>query len=309
MAPLQPGLTACAPIATGRQFRSESTPRAPADGLRDGENVGVTPDEILREMARTYQTLDRWRSLLADGVVLAHGSELQRQDDEWPFIPSSTIALAGLATAREHLHAIRLLVATRQLFPSATSTLARAALVGAAQTVWTLVPDPHEERMRRSASLAREDYRHHISYAQFAINGATAVELHSLADQELEHLSVRFGEVSTLAAKYGGAIRINITDDVLPAAVKATSIEVEFQDQVQLRWRAMSGSAHSLLWPQFGQSGTAVGAADERGVGQVVVRGDVERLGVDYFSAYHVAVQGWSLFARRAGRPDLIVGE
>jgi hypothetical protein len=279
-----------------------------ADVLFDGENVGVTPDDMLQALADTRQTLDRWRSLVANGVTATQGSELQRQDDEWPFVPSSTIALAGLAAAREHLHAIRLLVDARQLFPSATSTLARAALVGAAQTVWMLVPDGHDERMRRSASLAREDYRHHINYAEFAINHAETLELHPLADQQLEGLRLRLDEVTALAVKHGGAIRINITDDVLPIAVTATTNQREAQDEMQLRWRAMSGSAHSLLWPHFGHDGTSVGAADERGVGQVVVRGDVARLAMDFFSAYHVAQRGWDLFAQRAGRPELAAG-
>ena len=67
----------------------------------------------------------------------------------------------------------------------------------------------------------------------------------------------------------------------------------------------MSGSAHSLLWPYYGHAGTRTHSVDDDGVGRTVIGGDVERLSMDYFSAFHVASCGWRLFAERAGRPDL----
>lgn len=264
----------------------------------------MTEDETLRMIRDTYRTLDRWRDIGASGVVITHGSELQLQDVEWPYVPSSTVALVGLGTAREHLHAIRLLIAARELFPSATATLGRAALIGAAQTVWMLAPDDHAERMRRSASLVREDYRHHLNYGEFAA-GADTVEMHPTADDQLARLNERFDAVVALADCYGGASRINMTDDVLPVALAATTSEKTFQQQVQLRWRQMSGSAHSLIWPHYGHADTRADSVDSAGIGYTVDGGDVERLGMDYFSAYHVAERGWRLFGQRGGRPDL----
>jgi hypothetical protein len=264
----------------------------------------VTEDETLQLVRDTYPTLDRWRELGASNVVITHGSELQLQDVEWPYVPSTTVALVGLVTAREHLHAIRLLIAARELFPSATATLGRAALIGAAQTVWMLAPDDHDERIRRSASLVREDYRHHLNYGEFAV-AADTVEMHPTADEQLERLNERYNSVTALAERYGGASRINMTDDVLPAALAATTSEREFQQQVQLRWRQMSGSAHSLLWPHYGHAGTTTDSVDSSGIGYTVDGGDVDRLGMDYFSAYHVAACGWRLFGQRGGRPDL----
>ena len=151
----------------------------------------MTENETLDAIAATYPTLDRWRELLAEGVVITHGSELQRQDEEWTYVPSSTVALLGLGAAREHLHAIRLLIDTNELFPSATATLGRAALVGAAQSVWMLAPDDHAERMRRSASLVREDYRHHLNYGKFTLEDTETVVITASADEQVERLSER----------------------------------------------------------------------------------------------------------------------
>lgn len=265
----------------------------------------MSEDETLQLIADTYPTLDEWRRLAAEGIVLTHGSELQLQDVEWSYVPSSTVALVGLAAAREHLHAIRLLIAARELFPSATATLARAALQGAAQTVWMLAPDDHAERMRRSLSIVREDYRHHRNFGEFAATADT-VEKNPTADEQMARLRDRFDAVTTLADQYGGATRIVVATDVLPAAVEATTSEKAFREHVQLRWRQMAGSAHSLLWPHYGHAGTRSHSVDPSGIGYNVDGGDVERLGMDYFSAYHVAACGWRLFAQRAGRSDLI---
>lgn len=264
----------------------------------------MSPNEILREIAATYPTLDRWRQRAAEVIRPSIDSELHRQDLEWPYVPSSQIALAGLAAAREHLHAVRLLVAAGELFPAATATLARAGLEGAAQTVWTLAPDDHAERMRRSLSVVREDYRHHRNYGLSAAD-ANTVEATPTAGEQMTRLNARLKEVTALADQYGGATKINMTDDVLPAAVKATAHEEEFHEHVQLRHRQMAGSAHSLLWPHFGYADTRAHSVDPVGISEMSDGGDFDRLGMDYFSAYHVASRGWRLFAQRAGREDL----
>lgn len=259
---------------------------------------------MLQLIADTYPTLDKWRKLTAEGVVITYGSEMQLQDVEWPYVPSSTVALVGLAAAREHLHAIRLLIAARELFPSATATLARAALEGAAQTVWMLAPDNHAERMRRSLSIVREDYRHHRNFGEFVATAET-VEKNITAHEQMTRLRDRFDAVTALADQYGGATRIVMATDVLPAAVEATTSEKAFREHAQLRWRQMAGSAHSLLWPHYGHSGTHSHSVDASGIGYTVDGGDIDRLGMDYFSAYRVAARGWRLFGQRAGRSDL----
>ena len=63
----------------------------------------------------------------------------------------------------------------------------------------------------------------------------------------------------------------------------------------------MSGAAHSLVWHYFGNEGTKATDLDACGVGQINVAGDVGRLVMDYFSAYHVVTAGWRLLAKRCG--------
>ncbi len=245
--------------------------------------------------------LDRWRDHLAGGVIPRPESDLHEDDTKWMYARTSSLAVVGLGAAREHLHAVRLLVDAKQLFPSAVSTLARAALVGAAQTVWILAPVEHPERLRRSLSVAREDYHWHIRFGEYVLSKDNVAEPTPMAPEQLDRLRLRHQQVSAMLDNLGGAIKINISDTLLPAALEATSSDPEFRAQVMMRWRSMSASAHSLLWEQFGHTGTSIHDTDSDGIGLVVVGGDVARLAMDYFSAFQVASTGWRLLAKRTG--------
>lgn len=263
-------------------------------------------DELLARLRDTFPVLDRWRDHLARSTVPSAGSELASLDARWRYVPASSVAALGLGSAREHLHAVRLLVEAGELFPSATSTLCRAALVGAAQATWLLSGDDHDTRLRRALSLALEDYRQHINAGDATIASGEHVQLNPKAVQELERLRRRRNEIGLVLAELGGPLKINLTDDVLPAAIMATPGDDEFHAGALLRWRSMSGAAHSLMWHHFGAAGTTAEDRDADGVSRVVAGGDIGSLVIDYFTAFRVAHAGWRMLAEQGNRPDLL---
>lgn len=256
--------------------------------------------ELLEAIERTYPDLDRWRDAAAAGPALGAGSDLAEDDLAWPWVPSSSVALICLGAAREHLHAIRLLIRAGELFPSAWSTLARTAVVGGATATWTLVPDEREERLRRSLSVVHEDYNQHIKFGEQLLGIGAPDDIQDTAAEQLARLRLRREEADQLLSSLGGRLPINLTDVVIPAAVDAAPFTAQQRTMVRMQWRSMSGAAHSLIWQHFGTPGTTAADLDSSGVGRVEVGGDVQSLAMAYFSGYHLARAGWSLYERRS---------
>jgi hypothetical protein len=98
----------------------------------------------------------------------------------------------------------------------------------------------------------------------------------------------------------GGMRDVNLTDEVIPSALEVAVPDASLREQMAMRWRGMSGAAHALTWHFFGYDGTSASEVDAGGVGRVAVKGDVGRLTMDYFTAYHVARAGWRLLDRRS---------
>lgn len=266
----------------------------------------MSHSDLLDKLRATFPALDRWSDHISDSTVPAVGSDLASMDARWKYAPPSTLATVGVASAREHLHAVRLLIDAGELFPSAASTLCRAALVGAAQSVWMLAGADQTTRLQRALSLAVEDYRNHITFGNATLAASDYIELHATADDQLARLVRRRSEVTAILDELGGKVSTNMTNDVLPAALAATPGNEEFRAQAELRWRSMSGAAHSLIWQHFGQPGTTSEESDVDGISRVIVGGDIESLVMDYFTAFRVAAAGWNLLAERADRPDLV---
>jgi hypothetical protein len=262
----------------------------------------VTDDELLRAVRDTFLTLDRWREALAAIIEPVPGSDLAEDDKQWPYMRASTLVQCGLATAREHLHAVRLSIEAGELFPAAVSTLCRSALIGASLAVWVLEPDDRSLRLRRSLSLALEDYDRHLQYGIDVKSLLPPERIRPGADEQLDRLQLRRSQVLALLDEVGGVAAVNLTNDVLPTAVKVAVPDEgdQLRADLVLRWRAMSGAAHALLWHYFGYEGTSASEVDEGGVGTIEVAGDIPRLAMDYFTGYRVAVAGWRLLEVRS---------
>jgi hypothetical protein len=97
-------------------------------------------------------------------VAPALGSDLSGDDQVWKWGPPTTLAQACLGNGREHLHAVRLLFETGELFPSVTATVARTALISGSTAEWMLAPEDATLRRQRMLSFAWEDYRQHLAF-------------------------------------------------------------------------------------------------------------------------------------------------
>lgn len=259
---------------------------------------------LLESIRQTFPIIDRWRMILASGVGIERDSDLAEDDLAWKWVPSSSVVAATLGSAREHLHAIRLLIEARELFPSATSSLARSGLIAAALGVWLLRPDDRKERLRRSLSVVRYDYVQHLKFGRYVQREFPAGSVHAWADEQMMRLDGRLDSIDELLAELDGACPINITDVVLPAAVEVIA-DTSLRPQIIGRWQQMSGSVHGLMWQHFGHDGTSVTDIDDDQIGLVLIGGDVGQLVMDYFSVFHLARAGWDLLASRSGNPSL----
>src|SRR5690606_9251686 len=103
------------------------------------------------------------------------------------------------------------------------------------------------------------------------------------ADEQLDRLELRRSQVRSLLDDVGGAVAVNLTDDVIPAALEYAVPNPAQRGQMVVRWRAMSGAAHALTWHFYGYDSTEASDVDEGGVGRLDVGGDIERLAMDYF--------------------------
>lgn len=256
-------------------------------------------DDLLAAIRETFPTLDRWRDALSEVIVPPPGSALAHDDEEWPYASASALVSVGLASAREHLHAVRLLVEAQELFPAAASTLCRSALIGASLAVWILRPEEPEERLRRSLSLAVEDYKRHIQFGAEVKEHFPPDLVAPTADEQLDRLELRRSQVMSLLDDVGGLIEVNLTDDVIPSALEYAVPQASQRAQMFVRWRSMSGAAHALFWHYFGYDGTSATDLDPGGVGRIAIGGDMGRLAMDYFPPFHVAAAGWHLVDER----------
>ena len=264
------------------------------------ESGGVNNNEVLAAIRDTFPMLDKWQDRTAEVIEPAQGSELAIDDLAWPYLRTSSLVSTGLATAREHLHAVRILIEAGELFPAAASTLCRSALIGASLAVWLMEPSDRNERARRSLSLAAEDYKRHIQFGK-DITQLPPDLVAPAATEQLDRLRGRRSQVMDLLDTVGGLIEVNLTDHVIPAALGYTIPDTVQRAQMLLRWRAMSGAAHALTWHYFGYDSTTATEVDPGGVGRVVVGGDIGRLAFDYFPPFHIASAGWRLFDQRSG--------
>ncbi|HUS22479.1 MAG TPA: hypothetical protein VMZ66_10770 [Aeromicrobium sp.] len=171
--------------------------------------------------------------------------------------------------------------------------------------VWMLAPNDANERHRRMLTFALEDYRNHIAFGTQVSKSFHVDDVHPNADEQMSRPRQRSTEVRSLLGGLGGPVNWNLTDIIIPAAMRETAAEQRQRAQFASRWRVMSGAAHGFLWPHFGATGTTFSDVDPAGVGLATIGGRIATLAIDYFTAFHVTSCGRALFADRSGRPEL----
>ena len=265
-----------------------------------GTVMSVSEEEMYENVARTFPSLDEWSATLGEPFMPEPGSDLDEDDEDWPPHRASQVAAHGLIGARDHLQAVRRLLEARELFPLAQSSLTRAALVGASQTVWMLAPADRPTRLRRARTLAHDNYRHHLSYINTALTLPAELLLSSASDAAV-HIDLRREQLAAKRTDDGQADRPNVTDIVEWAANDIYGEGSVLATQTVLVWRSTSGAAHGYLWGLLGQPGTVIRPDDaEEEMAFYDVAGNMIAVGFNYLSAYHMARKGMELLMLRS---------
>ena len=194
----------------------------------------------------TFEQLDDWGSRVQNAFSPPAGSELARDDAVFPWLATADIAWQGLCAAQDHLKAFRswLRHEPPELFPIATFSLLRGALVGGAMATWVLVSDSVDERTSRSLAVAADWYRNHLNYGQTIAPIAMDEQKHAA---QLDHIRSRAKEVQALRA---GLPKANFK---MTEVIKAANDQLWPGDearalQTMALWQAGSGDAHALGW-------------------------------------------------------------
>jgi len=252
----------------------------------------------LEQLRRTFPTLDEWGVALASAFRPEGGSALSADDTDWVPVPVSQVAVMGLGSARDHLHAVRVLIEARQLFPFAQSTLIRGAVIGAAQAVWVLAPDDRKVRLERARLLADHMYVEHRKYLD--VLRRIAPRPHMNTELVAEHVRKRQGELRSLRVQDGQRASLNTTEMVNAAALSAFG-DPAMTAEAESIWRLTSGSAHGFAWCLLGQRDTEqTGDVDGRGIGEFAAAGGIDRIANGYLCGFHLARHGWELLDRRS---------
>ncbi|MGI9052817.1 MAG: hypothetical protein ACR2HQ_09240 [Ilumatobacteraceae bacterium] len=268
-----------------------------------GGTVTAQEQALLRALQATFPVLDQWRDLLCKPFVPVDSSDLAVDDQDWRWLQPGQLAWAGLSSARDHLHAVRVHIEARELFPVAQSTLIRAGLVGGATTVWLLAPSGRHERLRRSRVLLAETYRRHDQFNTKALELPTD-QLLPGATPFAAHIRNRLGEVQAKRdadGQRGGFVQ---TDVIHEAALVVFPHNPAAVTEIDLIWQSTSGAAHGLTWSLFGQpDSTLVSEPDESGMAWFAVAGGLQRIANSYLGVFQLALRGWQLLAARSGIP------
>jgi hypothetical protein len=252
---------------------------------------------VIEKIRATFSVLDEWQETLAEPYAPQAASELATDDTDWPPVRLSQVAIMGLGSARDHLHAVRVLIEAGELFPFAQSTLIRAALVGAGQAVWVLAPDEPIERLARSRCLAAHMYAEHGKYID--VLRGLAPEPREPTEKVAAAIRERRDELAQLRDRDGQRAALNTTAMVEQAALAAFGTEALAKEVLSI-WRLTSGATHGFGWALLGQAGTGqIGPPDSDGIAAFGAGGDVGRIANNYLGAYHLARQGWKLLRQR----------
>lgn len=260
-----------------------------------GSGEDVDDEAVVRS---TFATLDRWRRIQGPFIPIA-GSELARDDTDWPHFGVSQVAWGGFTVAVEHLQAIRAHIDVQKpnranLFAFAHQTLARTALIGAATAVWVLAPDDRATRVERARNVVTYQQDEHHKYLR-ALQGLAD---HDGTNAVADHVDVRRRELAAKRMADGDKAGYETTRIIREAALAAFKTK-PLAEEVVAGWRSGSGAAHGLPFPLLGRSSMAQGPADDQGRATFLIGGDFELFSNSYMAAYHLADHGWSLLVRR----------
>ena len=206
-----------------------------------------TPD-ALAEVVETFDQLLTWGSRVSRSFAPPPGSILATDDTVFPPMSTSDVAWQALCAAQDHLKGFRAWVLSAEqtgLFPIATFSLLRGALVGGSTATWVLSSDDREVRVGRSLAIAADWYSHLLNWAEGMSNHAVDAAEHQ---RQLEHVAARREEVKRLRADREPKGKPLQTTIVRQATAEIWPGDTARDTATMGIWRAGSGDAHALGW-------------------------------------------------------------
>lgn len=260
-----------------------------------------TPMNAEQQIRSTFPDLDTWGARTKRAFYPDAGSVLASDDEDWKPWRLSQLAFGGLAAAQDHLQAIRVHIEAHRLFPLATDTLLRSALLGAAQAVWLLAPDDQTTRLDFARTAAAEMHKRHREW----LSDLRRVGEGSHANTEVvhNHVVTREKQLASKRAAAGQARMFEATNIIERAA--AATFNKSAITEARTVWRSLSGAAHGLVWPMLGREGTEQAAGpDADGMAEYQAGGSLRASLNAYMLAYRLSAKGWELLDLRAAAPN-----
>lgn len=206
------------------------------------------------QIRATFPQLTVWGERVKHLFSPVPGSALSHDDEVFPWLSTSDVAWQGLCAAQDHLKGFRAWLLANDavdpddrpgLFPIATFSLLRGALVGGAVASWVLTSDAVEVRVGRSLTVAADWYGHHLAWGK-TMRPAAADAAHY--DRQLAHLKKRAGEVTALRQTRMPRGRLKTTSLIVEANEEIWPGDDARATQTKGLWQAGSGDAHALGW-------------------------------------------------------------
>ncbi|WP_370011671.1 hypothetical protein [Nocardia cyriacigeorgica] len=210
-------------------------------------------DEVTRD-------LPKWISWIGTLQKPEPGSQLEDDDRLGPGSIVSQMAWQGLIAATDHLDLLNESLIHSGVRPTAQFTLARGALFAGARTVWILAPDEQKTRRRRALFVAYEDYRNLRKDGEALLASPLSKRYDSDTKKRLkEQVATPVDDVKAAGLQIGLKLGASKNCDKVPTdtaivAYAAGQIDPEGSGSgaaLEHQWRAHSGHAHGLSWPQL----------------------------------------------------------
>lgn len=194
--------------------------------------------------------LDGWRQRTESSFEVAENSPLWCDDQVWPTWPLTSCAHSTLASAVDHMQAIRVLIEADSLHPMATFSLSRSALLASSTAIWLLAEREAKQRQARGLIWVREvlekqrDWHSTAAKTQEVYWGrlATVACFNLMRRRGIEWAFVR--EDLPRASRMPNSTRI-----VTYAAERAfQGGTAQMAQYIVAHWQSASSDAHGLPW-------------------------------------------------------------
>lgn len=249
-------------------------------------------NDALNKIRSTFDQLEDDRGRWKTAAPPPAGSELADDDRTWPTSPLSSHARQCLVCAWDHFDLVRLTIDQERSFPTATYSVLRGSLLGAAQALWLLAPDDPSVRRERGLATTQEWLGKRIQWQHEVTPDLLSIDDAARSGKQLKRLDDDLETVKELREQ---RFTLNATNIVKEAAEQVYS-EASLVREAVREWRRLGGDAHALGWPLMGQS-TSWGVRGPDGLTEANVVADL----VSVANAYLLA---WTLYRAAIVRLD-----